>query len=204
MGFWTKIGFLKRALSTPDHVPAITVKSCENKKVRFGFWDHFAILAPTQKRPVLTLRTRTIWPNFIKIWGIFPSEVGTVQNGQNFALRQISLKRSLYVKIWRKQTTFFNTVLGTRQSQNVNIMSFSWHFLANISLWGIYLWNGCSTSTNLWKRSTCFFPISRCDFYVIFGAFLAQNFVLRHLWNGRSMSKIEEIGVHVCFFQLWS
>ena len=106
---------------------------------------------------VLSLRTRTIWPNFIKIWVIFPSEVGTVQNGQNFALRQISLKRSLYVKIWRKQTTFFNTVLGTRQSQNVNIMSFSWHFLANISLWGIYLWNGCSTSTNLWKRSTCFF-----------------------------------------------
>ena len=47
-----------------------------------------------------------------------------------------------------------------------------------------------------------FFPISRCDFYVIFGAFLAQNFVLRHLWNGRSMSKIEESGVHVCFFSI--
>ena len=195
MGFWTKIGFLKRAHSMPDHVPAITVKSCENKKVRFGFWDHFAILAPTQKRPVLTLRTRTIWPNFIKIWGIFPSEVGTVQNGQNFALRQISLKRSLYVKIWRKQTTFFNTVLGTRQSQNVNIMPFSWHFLANISLWGIYLWNGCSTSTNLWKRSTCFFSNFKmwflCHFWGIscpkfrFEASLKRSLYVKN-WRKRS------------------
>ena len=34
--FGPKSGFLKHSLSTPDHVPAICVKSCENKKVPFS------------------------------------------------------------------------------------------------------------------------------------------------------------------------
>ena len=44
---------------------------------------------------------------FLKNKGTCPSEAPTAQNRQNFAFSQISLKRCLYVKNWRKQAAVF-------------------------------------------------------------------------------------------------
>ena len=45
-------------------------------------------------------------------------------------------------------------------------------------------------------------PISKCNFWVMFGPFLGQNLVLGiYLWNGHS-SKVEESRLH--FFLFWS
>ena len=62
-------------------------------------------------------------PKILKNRGTFPSEVGIGQNRQNFALRQISLKRSLYIKKLKKEDCIFClqfwSWVGTSQYQNV-------------------------------------------------------------------------------------
>ena len=95
-------------------------------------------------------------PKKLKNRGTFPSVVGIGQNRQNFALRQISLKRSLYVKNWRKRIAFFFFNFGHGWGPPNIKMSFLGHFLAQISFLGIYLWNGRTMSINEEMRTTFF------------------------------------------------
>ena len=124
MDLWPVLRFWPRRKNGHFSVPALRFASVVSQGHFFGYLDHLTEFHKKMKNK------------------------GTAQNWQNFAFRQISLKRCLYVKNWRKRFFLlqFWSQIGTPRYQNVIISPFLGHFLAKISFLGIYLWNGASIS----------------------------------------------------------
>ena len=146
--FGQKSGFLKRALSDDDHVPAICVKSSEKKTFNFfknffyGFMAYFAILV---KRKNVRFSVHTLRFGSVVSQGHF---FGDPDSLTKFHRNFLENNKCLYVKNWRKRTTFysrFRSQVGTPRFQNVifgpfwAILGQFWAFLGHLGPFRVIL-----------------------------------------------------------------
>ena len=131
--------------------------------------------------------TWTIWQNFIN----FPFWRGNRQKSPKFRFEaNISETVALHKKLKKEDYAFFFLFWSREGTPNFK-MWILWHFLAKISFWGIYTWNGRSSS-KVEESGLHFFSISVRSKYpqslnVIFGPFIDQNFLLRYMSLKRSL-----------------